>query len=136
MRQFHALAVVRKDDRMITDDITTTDRVNADLLRRAFAHDAFAPVARDFGKLLLANIRKNFRQRLRRAARRILLQAMMHLHDFEIVTQAKNLRRLARQPEQRVHAGGVIRRENHRDARCVVRDAGFLLIGMTGGADD
>ena len=42
---------------------------------------------------------------------------MMHLDDFEIEVRAENFRRLAREPEQRVDAGGKIRRPDDGDLR-------------------
>ena len=46
VRQLHALAGVRKNDRVVAHDIAAADRMDADLRRRAFADDALATVPR------------------------------------------------------------------------------------------
>ena len=61
-------------------------------------------MSRNFFKLLPADCGQNFRQRFRRAARRVFFQAMMHLDYFQIEIGSQNFRRFARQPEQRVDA--------------------------------
>ena len=40
---------------------------------------------------------------------------MMHFDDFQIEIRSENFRRFAREPEQRVHAGRIIRRPDDRD---------------------
>ena len=84
---------------------------------RAFADDARAAVPRGFVQMQLAHVRQNFRQRLGRAAGRVLFQAMVHLDDFEVEVRAEDFRRLAREPEQRVDAGGKIRRPDDGNFR-------------------
>ena len=135
MRQFHPLASRRKDDRVIAHHIAATDRVDADLRTRSLAHDAFAPVPQRFLELELAHVGEDFEQRRRRAAGRVFLQAMVHLDDLEIEARPENLRRLAREPEKRVHAGRVVRGPDHRNLRLAIRDLGFLPGLVTGRAD-
>ena len=60
----------------------------------------------------------------------------MHLHDFEIEGRPEDLRGFAREPEERVHADAVVRREDDRDLRGGVLDRGDLRVGVAGRADD
>ena len=102
------LANPGKDHRVVAHHVTPAHRVHADLLRRALAHDASTAMPRHFVELLFAHRSQNLSQGLRRAARGVALQAMVHLHDFQIEPRPQNLRRLARQPEQGVHPGGEV----------------------------
>ena len=82
VREFDALAVVREDDGVVADDIAAADGVDADFVLRAFADDALTAMTKRFFKLQFAHVGKNFEQRRRRAARRVFLEAMVHLDDF------------------------------------------------------
>ena len=136
MRQFNPLAGVRKNDRVVAHDIAAANGMDADFRRRAFADDAGATMPRGFFQLQFAHVRQNFRERFCRAAGRVFFQAMMHLDDFQIEIRPENFRRLAREPEQRVDAGGKIGRPDHGNLRFAICDLRFFGIGMAGGADD
>ena len=63
--------------------------------------------------------------------------AVVHLDDFDIeAVLGENARGLAGEPEQRVDADGIIRRED--DGQCFrgLVDQGAFVIGVAGGADD
>ena len=110
--------------------------MDADLARGAFAGDALTSVTQRFLKLDLAHVTKNFEQRGGGAAGSIFFQAVVHLHHFEVEAGAENFRRLAREPEERVHAGRVVGGPDDGDLRFETQD--FRLLGglMSGRADD
>ena len=134
--QFNALACVRKNDRVVAHDVTAANGMNADFRRCALADDARATVPRRLIQLQFAHVRENSRERFCRAARRVFFQTMMHLDHFEVEAGAKNFRRLAREPEQRVDTGGKIGRPNNWDCRFLIADCGLFRVRMTGGSDD
>ena len=117
MRQFQTLPGCRKNHRVIAHDVAAAQRVHADFRRSALAGDALSAVSNHFAELLLANIGEDFREGGSGSARRILLHPVMHLDDFQIEVWSEYLRRLAGEPEQRVDAGGIIRRPNHWNPR-------------------
>jgi len=79
---------------------------------------------------------QDFRERLRGAAGRVFLQAMVHFHNLEIVAWTENFRRLARQPEERVHAGREVGRHHHRNVSTELGDLRAILRGMASRAYD
>ena len=66
---------------------------------------------------------------------RVLLEPMVHLDDFQVEAGTENLSGFARQPEQRVHPGGIVGRPDDGDLRFAVCDLRFDRLGMTGGSD-
>ena len=87
-------------------------------------------------QLFFAHAGQNFRERGRRAAGRVLLHAVVHLDDLEVEAGAEDFRGLAREPEERVDAGGIVRGVRSEFWRLQILDLGFLSVGMTGGADN
>ena len=136
MREFKPFAERGKHDGVIANDVAAAQRMNAHLGLRAFAGDAVASVAQRILELHLAHVGEDFEQRGRGAAGRVFLEAMMHLDDFEIEAWAEDFRGLAREPEERVHAGRVVRCPHDRDARFERRDLRLLLVAVARGADD
>src|ERR1017187_6814278 len=136
MREFDALADIRKNDRVIAHDVAAANGVYADLAQRAFAHDADTTVPCGVVQMQLAHVRQNFRERFCGAARRVLFQAMVHLDDFEVEVRAEDFRRLAREPEERVDAGGKIRGPHDGNFRLVLLDLERVGVRVAGGADD
>ena len=61
---------------------------------------------------------------------------MMHFDDFQIVVRPQNLRRLARQPEQRVDPGRKICGPDHRDFGFEFQHLVSLGVRMPRRADD
>ena len=66
-------------------------------------------------ELLLADSRENLCERRGSPARGVLLHPVVHLDDFQIEVGPENFRRLARQPEERVDARGIVRCPDHWD---------------------
>ena len=88
--------------------------MHPDLFPGTLTDHSVASVRDIFSYVQSAHFAQDFRKLLRRAARRILLQAMMHLDDFEIEIGTEQLGRFASEPEQRVHSHAEVRREYDR----------------------
>ena len=103
-----------ENHRVIAHHIAASERVHANLARCPFARQAVPAVANDFFQRLFAHARHQFRQRGRRAAGRVFLHPMMQLDDFHVEPRAEDFSSLARQPEQRVDSGRIVRRPDNR----------------------
>ena len=136
VRQLHAFALRGVDDGVIADHIAAANRMDADLVVRAFADDSLASVPRVRVVRKASRFGQNLRELFRGAARGILLQPVMHLDDFEIERWAEDFRRLFREPEKRVHADAVVRRKDHGDLRGGMIDRRELRIRVAGGPHD
>ena len=136
MRQFNAFAVIGENYGVIADDIAASDGVDADFALRAFADDAFASVPERCFQLQFAHVTENFEQGRGCAAGRVFLEAMVHLDDFEVERRPENLGGLAREPEERIDAGGKIRGNHHGNLRLERDDFIFFFRAVAGGADD
>ena len=134
--EFHPLAIRGEDDRVIAHHVAAADGVDADLAAGAFADYAFAAVTEDFLQLDLSHVAEDFEQRGGRAAGRVLLQAVVHLDDFEVEAGAEDFGGLAGEPEERVHAGRVVRGPDHGNLRGAGPERGLLLLLVSGGADN
>ena len=60
----------------------------------------------------------------------------MHLDNLQIERRSQDFRRLAREPEQRVDAGGKIRSPYDGDAGDDLGDVKLVGVGVAGGAYD
>src|SRR5439155_20910310 len=97
--------------------VAAAQRVHGDFRRSGLAGDGLSAVSNPCAALLLASVGGEFREGGSGSARRMLLHPVMHLDDFQIEVWSEYLRRLAGEPEQRVDAGGIIRRPNHWNPR-------------------
>ncbi len=114
MRKRELLAGSGKNHLMLTDDISATKRMHSDFLPGTLTDHSVASVRDIFLHVQFAHSAQDFRKLLRRAARCVFLQAMMHLDDFEIEIGTEQLGRLASEPEKRVHSHAEVRREYDR----------------------
>src|SRR3954462_8058611 len=109
MRQLQPLPRPGKCHRVIADDITAANGMNADLVSGPFAHQTFTAVPDVLRVIKPASFTQDLRQLFRRPARSVFLQAMMHLANLEIEVFAERLGSLARQPKERIYAHAEIR---------------------------
>ena len=135
MGQFQPLAVGGKDDSVISHDVASAQGMDPDFVSRSFSSNPLPSMTQGFTRWQFSSGGENLRERRGGAAGRIFLRAMMHLHDFEIETRAQNLRGFAREPEKRVHAGGIVRRPHDWDLSFELCEPEFLGVGMAGGSD-
>lgn len=135
--EFDAFAIGREEDGVIAHHIATTERVHADFARLArtdVAESAMRHIVLIGGAGFFV---ENFQQAAGGAGWSVDLVFVVHLGDLDIeAVLSENAGGVTGEPEECVHADGVI---------CSVNDAnGFgggvndfpFRIGVTGGADD
>src|SRR6266496_949452 len=100
MHQFHRLAERAEDDRVLADVVAGPDRVHADLASWPFANLALASMP---DRKVSPDVLDDLCEVQRRAAGRILFEAMMPLDDLRIeAVLLKRFRRLPYELEQHV----------------------------------
>jgi hypothetical protein len=102
MSQFEPLTRAGKKDGMVPHGVAAPEGMHPDFRDRAFRADAFAAMFQ--GKGMAPSFQKDVRQRGGRSAGGILFLTVMDLDDLQVKALLEDLRGLARQPKQSVHA--------------------------------
>src|SRR5262245_2754096 len=108
VRQFDPLAAGSENHGVIPDDVAAAERVDTNLTVGAFAGDAAASVPQFLLELNLSDVSQYLQESVGRAAGGVLLEAVMHLDDFEVKSGPENFSGFASEPEERVDARRVV----------------------------
>src|SRR5580704_17102528 len=84
MSQFNPFACSSEQNRMLTHNISATNRMHSNLVLRPLTDKTSPSMANALIVFEPARVRDNFSQSLRCSARRILFQPMMELNNFDV----------------------------------------------------
>ena len=109
--QLQPLAEGGEGDGVLAHHVAAPDRVNADLHPRALAREPVATVDAALRQIAAEGLGHDLRHPRRRAAGRVLLEAVMHLGDLHVVLLAEEARHVGEHPEHHVDPHAHVGRE-------------------------
>ena len=93
MGDFQSFALTGKNDRMVTDDVTGTDRAKPNTVTIPRTDPTFAAINRDLRKIPVQRLGHDLPKTKRRARRRVDLVAVVRFNNLDIDAIAQRLGR-------------------------------------------
>ena len=112
MRDFDSFAHSTEKDRVVADNVTGANRLNADFLFLPFSDQAFAGIDTDLIQIAVHGSGQDFGNLERGPARRIFLEPMMSFNDFDVVFISQGFRHFADDLVDQIHAHAHVGREH------------------------
>jgi hypothetical protein len=109
MRHFNPFTHTAEQNRVVSNDITGANRLDADFLFLPFSDEAFSRIHPDLVQIAAYGLSKYLGDLQRRATRCILLESMMGLDDFDIVLVPQRLGHFTDHPIHEIHAHAHVR---------------------------
>ena len=104
MGDLQPLAFTRKNDGVVTDDVSGADRAEPNRVAIPSTGPTFAAIKRDFGEIPPQRLGHDLSQAERRTRRCVNLVAVMRFNNLDIDAIAQRLGRRLGQFESKIHA--------------------------------